>query len=617
MSNTVEARHVYRLEAPAMKLWPLIADTGKVNQMAALSPMRFAISNLPGKSRPLIKGVTRFLGQDLTWEEHPFEWVEGVRFGVLRTFDAGLFYELKVVFSVQPVDEKTTDVAVDISAVPRGKIQEITFKTVGIPQMVRGFGKAFQAMARYAAGLAQEVDQDAWYEPRAEVVTAAASARTALLKAGFSEESVDGLIRYLAARPDDHLTRIRPYELAAPLKLSRLDVLRLFLHGTRAGLLSMSWDLLCPHCRGAKQQTSTLAGVVPGSSCDSCGITFDVEFDRNVEVTFSPAPHIRKVEDVRFCFGGPSMTPHVRMQQDLAPGETREVQVALADGRYRLRAQGIPGSAVLEVGMVHVSNKGLMPIGDNVVDVALDPVSITATPSSGLPRRMTLKLRNLTSERALVVLETSQWLDDAASAATVTSLMEFRDLFSREVLSPGQNIKVGRVTLMFTDLKGSTALYEQVGDPRAFALVREHFKLLYDAIQKSHGAIVKTIGDAVMAVFDKPYDALDCALEIQRRALDLNKPGEPPTIIKIGVHSGPALAVEQNEKLDYFGNTVNVAARTQNESVGWDVVITDGILADSRCDDLARSVEGETFEADLKGIKGKTRLYRLWPVGRR
>jgi class 3 adenylate cyclase len=82
----------------------------------------------------------------------------------------------------------------------------------------------------------------------------------------------------------------------------------------------------------------------------------------------------------------------------------------------------------------------------------------------------------------------------------------FRELFSTEVLSPGQELAVRDVTLMFSDLEGSTALYERVGDATAYSRVNRHFDLVRMHIEEHHGAVVKTMGDGLMASFARLED---------------------------------------------------------------------------------------------------------------
>src|SRR3989442_6004570 len=207
--------------------------------------------------------------------------------------------------------------------------------------------------------------------------------------------------------------------------------------------------------------------------------------------------------------------------------------------------------------------------------------------------------------------------DQAKAAAEVTALQIFRDLFSSEALRPGEQISVGTLTVLFTDLKNSTRLYREIGDATAFGHVMNHFDLLKEVIAEQDGALVKTIGDAVMAVFRQPSAALKAMLHAQQRLA--NPPdGMQPLNLKAGLHVGPCIAVTLNERLDYFGSTVNLAARLEGQSTGEDIVISSDVYADpavrSFLSETANGVAIRRFEVALKGVDEEK--FELWRVAR-
>ena len=214
----------------------------------------------------------------------------------------------------------------------------------------------------------------------------------------------------------------------------------------------------------------------------------------------------------------------------------------------------------------------------------------------------------------VAVLERLAWDPHATTALHVTTMQEFRDLFAAEVLAPGQEIGVQSLGILFSDLKDSTALYECLGDARAYGWVQRHFTFLIDCITQHQGALVKTIGDAVMAVFPRPEAAVQAALEIEEKIGAFNREQhiDPPLVVKIGVHQGPVIAINANNRLDYFGRTVNIAARVQGESVGGDVVFTADLLRYMAVQQVLKGFPTpRPFTAVLKGITGPMTLYRL------
>lgn len=194
-------------------------------------------------------------------------------------------------------------------------------------------------------------------------------------------------------------------------------------------------------------------------------------------------------------------------------------------------------------------------------------------------------------------------------------LPEFQRLFPQERLLPDESLEVARVALLFTDLAGSTALYAQRGDPRAYHLVRLHFEELFAAADRHAGTVVKNIGDAVMAAFQTSAEALAAALDMQAAIAALNArerlPAEERLILKIGLHSGPCLNVTLNDRPDYFGTTVNIAARVQALSRGGDVVFTDAIRHDTEAGGLIAGRLLQTSRVALKGIADELRVHVL------
>jgi class 3 adenylate cyclase len=201
------------------------------------------------------------------------------------------------------------------------------------------------------------------------------------------------------------------------------------------------------------------------------------------------------------------------------------------------------------------------------------------------------------------------------SGQALLLIAEFRRLFPSQRLLPEESLEVSRVAVLFTDLAGSTALYAQRGDPRAYHLVRLHFDELRAAADEAGGVVIKNIGDAVMAAFQTPAEALAGGLRMQQRIAGLNArerlTGDERLILKIGLHSGPCLNVTFNDRPDYFGTTVNVAARVQALSRGGDIVFTDTIGADEETQAVLRTHTPETQRVMVKGIEAEFKVYRL------
>jgi class 3 adenylate cyclase len=439
---------------------------------------------------------------------------------------------------------------------------------------------------------------------------------------------VEQLRRHLTEASDEEVVKMRPFALADRWKLDRWEVLRLFLHATVAGLVVLSWDVLCPNCRVGKAEYFSLRDLKVEAHCDVCNIRFDADFDRSVEVRFTVAPALRQVSNRMYCIGGPQNTPHILAQTLVPAGGAEQLTVRLDAGSYRLRSPRSKGGLVLEVSPSE-SDSMTPPAGQGRAapepdEAPLQRCQLTISARAIEPSRvrvdpgpLQLVLSNVSRLDQLAVLEVATWPDTVATAAMVSSLQEFRDLFSSEVLAPGLQLGIETLAFMFTDLTGSTAMYQAVGQARAFRLVQDHFQILGAAINANRGALVKTIGDAVMATFPSGTDALAASLQIQRdiRGLDVPDEVDPTRLVKVGLHQGPCLAVTLNERLDYFGSTVNTAARIEHECRGGQIVAS---LAVCQTEQARRLLEQSDTRLEeevvrLRGVAEPVPVYRITP----
>jgi class 3 adenylate cyclase len=124
--------------------------------------------------------------------------------------------------------------------------------------------------------------------------------------------------------------------------------------------------------------------------------------------------------------------------------------------------------------------------------------------------------------------------------------------------------------------------------------------------------VVKTIGDAVMASFNSPADAVSAALDMLREIEAFNQAhGSREILLKVGVHRGPSIAVTLNERLDYFGQSVNIAARVQGLAEAEEICVTEAVWKAPGVQEQFKDLEVDAEDASLKGISSKMRIYRV------
>lgn len=592
----------WTFDHPPAAMWPLLADTARFNEAARLP--RHQITEIPQPDGSVHYFAAARIGPfDIKWQEKPVNWVSEQWFEHTRYFRSGPLKVVTAELHIEP-DRAGSRARYSVRIEPANLFGQLMLGRI-LSSTKATFSRMADEAAAFVAG------------QRTQPFTFSAAPASADVQRAVDRMAAEiegtpnghGLARKLAdhilTAQEVDLWRVRPLALARKWNCPPRHAIELCLQAVRAGLLQLRWDLLCPRCRIAKGWSGGLDRLPQGAHCSSCNIDYERDFSRNVEASFHPAPAVRALESGEYCMWGPMSVPHVKAQILLQPGETRELKATLPFGPYRFRTLEPGPEAEIDW------RSGGAP------ELILEDGGIAA----GAPARPgTLRLANRAQRPLIAIVEDRSWVADALTADRVTALQTFRDLFSDDVLRPGDDVAVGRIALLFSDLKGSTALYQSIGDASAYHLVRDHFAFMAKVIREHEGAIVKTIGDAVMAAFVSPAQAVAAAIDIQRQVAAFNRASHmaetgtsPPIVIKLGVHSGPTIAVTLNDRLDYFGSTVNMAARLQGQSDGGDIVLSPEIIQDSGVARLLSGLPLAEDRASLKGFGQPIRFFRLRP----
>src|SRR5262245_51065504 len=595
MSKPRRRTWVWHFERPPAEIWPIMADTARFNEAAALP--KHDIEEIPQAD-----GSVLYLGRlkrgpfTLVWQEKPVNWIDGQWFEHCRAFRNGPFKSLCATFELAP-DEQGSRGTYTLTVEPAG-VPGLAILAGGFFRSAgRNFGRLAAQANQFAAGLRPEPFDHA-VPPLSPETAQRVDAMVAAIEATPNGHRLARrLADFLTQAQEVDLWQIRPLKLARDWGIEARAAIELCLQAVTSGLLELHWDLLCPRCRVPKASVAALDQLPTGAHCSSCNIDYERDFSRNVEASFRPTAAVRPIVGGQYCLFGPMSTPHIKVHVTLAPGQSRDLPGGLAHGDYRLRTVE-PGPEQL----IAWESRGFP-------EVIADDDRVSAGPPAppGVVRVTNRSRRALT-----LIVEERAWVKDALTADRITALQVFRDLFASEALRAGDDVGIGEIALMFTDLKGSTAFYERVGDARAYRLVREHFAFLAARIREHDGAIVKTIGDAVMAAFAEPANALCAALAIQQKVAEFNAgQGQGGIVIKLGLHKGPCIAVTLNERLDYFGSTVNLAARLQGQSGGGDIVLSAAMAADPGVADLLAAYAPGEETATVKGFERPVAFCRI------
>jgi class 3 adenylate cyclase len=586
--------------ASAEALWPVLTDTERLNRAIGLGPITLTANDDATAARYLVKTVSG--GFPLEYEERPYEWSAPHRFSVRRVVRRGLVSALAHSFALEPgAGGVGTTVRVRVVVTPKSAL----IVPIARLQTARFVSK----LAAFVAAIDRELSGPSGEPARAAHVQADTLDRAAssLLEGleGDERAAAERLVALVRSGPDQSLDRLRPYALAREWSLPRRAVLGACLAAVSAGVLELTWDLVCPSCRTASERLRALSVLDAHAHCQVCDISYDLDLDRAVEATFRPPPSVRAIDEGPYCVGGPARTPHVLTQALLPAGGEVELRAPPQPGRYRLFVRGGP-AAILRVA----------PAGDPSAKPSLHARTgpgVLEPPQADLVVGAPIRVTSDHAGELHLKIERVDFADEAATAHDLSMMPAFRRQFAREVLRPGLTLRIGRVALLFSDLTGSTALYSEVGDALAFALVQDHFDALAEAVGAHGGAVVKTIGDAVMAAFGSEEQAVRAAAAMHASfaSLRASRPEATGVALKIGVYAGACYVVTANHALDYFGQTANLAARLQGEAAGGEVVLTEELAATAiERGWLPGGTPVEAFSARLKGIVRPVSLTR-------
>ena len=597
MTTVYRYRKDRHFAQPPETIWPFVADTARLNEIVG-GPVYRVDDRIDGQGRTTRLGTAKAGPMQVRWQERFGEWQENKWLTQERHFKNGPFRHFK--FHVRHPDGagSKTIFSAEVECVG----------ALGV--MARLSGRLNREFDKRIAAIESLVTAAQRQAPMALAgsngAPAAAGRRRfdALIAELDRDPASHGLApklkTYLLQTPTVELRGIRPLALARSWQVSPADTVELFLAAQQRGLLAMGWDLLCPRCRGAKSRVERLHELPRGAHCSSCNINYGRDFTRNVELTFHPESWFRPLPEGELCMLGQGATPHVKLQAEVAARASKNFALTLAPGAYRFRTVEAGGEADADIGA-----DGAIP---QVTARGADIILILAA-SDGAGE---LTVHNDTDRALYFVIEDRKWTKDALTGERVIAMPAFRRLCPEQLLRPGDDVEIGRVAIMFTDLQGSTKLYDELGDAQAYRLVRDHFAFLSERVQRHNGFIVKTIGDAVMAAFGDPADAVRAALAIRDDVASFNRErSDGGGVLKLGLHLGACIAVTAGGVLDYFGSAVNTASRLEHQCRGGEVIVSSAVLADGEAREALAGRTTVEDQATLRGLREPVPFVRI------
>ena len=459
---------------------------------------------------------------------------------------------------------------------------------------------------------------------------------------------------FIRTADDYDLFRINPIHYGSTRGLSDAEAIDLFIYAAKVGLFEMDWQLLCSYCPQVVGSFRELDKVHSHYQCQFCNGINDVALDDYIQVSFTLSAHVRdniflhpealSIEDfyLRYHFAKGFKLPHgmtpddmvamlsklfvdIEPHQkhtfefelpagrfevlDLAHGqllvlfvegqgqEAQRTQIQLSDGKFRVlnRATG-PKEMVIGAGRFAFRQAGEMPPGKHSIEI-----------ENQMNERGRFWIVQYPRGFEAFKFEYEPFLSGKKLLITPA----FRKLYRTQLVNEAEGIAVNDLTYLFTDLKGSTQLYDTVGDGNAYFLVRQHFDTLNNIVKARSGVIVKTIGDAIMAVFESPQDGVAAAIEMVEEMTAFNMNSTRPLNLKIGLHQGRSIAVTLNDRIDYFGQNVNIAARVQALADANEVYMTREVREAPGVSDILETHHVMSDHVHVKGVSEMLEVYRV------
>jgi adenylate cyclase len=533
-------------------LWPLLSNTDMLNQKIGLDATQNSFSPLE-QGGSLMQVETKAAGLSMSYQELPFEWLEPHFLSVERIYHQGLFKYLKFSIFLETVSE-STQVSCQIAYVPTAPDLLIA------PAVKDNLNKIVQFWEHLAQTLkAGAKGVEAFFAPLGKQEKKLESLTTRWQKIAPESLIPKYLARYVLQAPERYAGRIRPFELAAIFDLNPLETLRFCLRASWAGDLHLRWDLRCPGCKGPKENSLHLGGVAHQAYCPSCAAGYQIGFDQNLELTFFPDTALRPLEEDHFCAGSPANTPHLAAQINLWPMQAREVSLSLLPGEYALHSLSLQGELLLRI-----SEQGPSSFELNL-DEALPEAWIELSPGARL------QLKNAKPYFRCLQIEKTDWDAQVCSAALVSSLQEFRELFATE--APSQALPISRLTIL------ECALVE-AGDNFSD---EELQALLMQIIEERDGALVHAQAGRARAVFQDPLDAVRAIWTLQQRIQALSISATSPNSLnfRAGIAEGVCETWNHEGSLDYTGEAVEWADFQRELAQAGELIVNQELFNDA------------------------------------
>lgn len=598
----IKYRWQWQLGCRPEELWPLIADEFKLCHALGLNtPGEADAKSKSSASGKQASALERTLSNSLHLACAPdFTWVQNHELNAYLKFYSKLIHAIKMTIRVE---ENNHGCAVHhhVSVYPTSLIGKLSTPLLIGKAMREHLQSSYETIEEYLASeagpaYAENISQ---ISPAAQLHVDEAAEHLADL--GFRESWIRHLIACIAYEPDARAKSIEPYAFANQHSLPVDRAIDLLLSAVKEQLLSFQWRLRCPRCADVRYLREHLKLIPPVGHCSRCDIHFSTHLHKNVELAFKPHRHVRRIEAKKADSVDPLTRTQEYMRVVIEPAGQKSIELDLPPGKYRIRSSNTGPSQWYHLDVTSTKQAQVHVL---VFDERLE---VNSAIHYGKHK---LKVQNSSAVKQLVIFESINARSRMLLANRVLTNQHFHALFPGETVSEESPAPIGPLALLVADVAGSTLLYECMGDEASYRLIREFYQFVEKNIRACEGAIIKGVGDYIMAAFVNPVRAVKAGLRIRENLDTFNATlGTSDQLrVRLALHYGPCMAINMSQTIDFFGHSVNTASALQHLSDEEDLILSEEAWA---IPELRHFLEGNQLKVDPINSAEPQKAYRL------
>ncbi len=597
----------WELASTPGELWPFVSDTHRLNHALGLPAVQYRSEFDPEVGLRQF-GSFRLSGLHVAWEEHPFEWIEGQRMGILREFTSGPFTWFLSIVTFERTDRGGTRLSHQVRIAPRNLLGRFVAVVEADWKGFRNLDRVYQRIDRVIQQRRFVCDGTDPFEKPARI---SKGQRTRLeeriarvMNDGIAPDIAEKLGNWIRTGASQELAAIHPLQLAETLQVDAQSMVDTCLVAAHRGLLQLRWDILCPTCRAPAATTARLSEIATHTACPACDVEFQSNVENAIEMVFRVHPEIRQANDSQYCIGGPEHAPHVVAQMRIEPHERLTLPLDLSSGDYLIRGPRLPRTQSIRVRDTSAPSSLERTLSEIGGDIHV-PVLRRGQQS--------ITLTNDFDTLHVVRLERSISRDDVVTATAAASMPKFRELFTNQSLSSENPVSSEQVTLLAISINNIDAISAKLGDIEVYQCTHDLISLAKNTVAAHRGSVTRTMGEKLLAAFDRREQAVQAAVQIRDEWQSHIPPldSQLDLQIGIGIHCGATLVTTENDRLDYYGTSVRAVSALANQC-GGNILLTEVVASDPEVTALLPwNMELDTIH--LPGI-GATRVRRLGQV---